>query len=92
MESTEEKQEIKKQTITKEINQWRMPNCRFARQDIRKSRCSTIGVPEGLKEKIISLKETPEESYRDVIERLIKEHHFLAILKKKLKGQQGAEE
>jgi len=92
MENLEEKKEtqtdkepkIKKEVITREIHQWRKPDGQFAEREDKTNGETSVAIPYPLKDKLKQLRTMPTESYRSVIERLVKEHYILQILKTKL--------
>ena len=85
MEVTEEsKPIIKKEVITREIHQWRKPDGTFAEKDETTTAGSTVHLTKQLKTKLTGMKQSPDESYGSLIERLIRDHFMLQILKRKL--------
>ena len=76
---------IKKEIITREIHQWRNSNGTYAEKEERRSNLSTVSLSYELKIKLGELREKPTESYRSIIQRLVKEHFVLQLIKKKMR-------
>jgi len=57
---------------------------RFVEKEKGKIRESTIRINSDLKKRLLEIWGIPKESYRVIIERLIKEHYVLYLLKQKL--------
>ena len=83
---------IKKEIITREIHQWRNSNGTYAEKEERTTNLSTVSLNYGLKVKLAELREKPTESYRSIIQRLVKEHFILQLIKKKMRDIRNEKE
>jgi len=92
LNSEETKPIIKKEIITKEIHQWRNQDGTYAEKEDKTNNETTIHLSYDTKNKLKELKTTSLESFREVIERLIKEHFVLQIIKKKMMEKKNESE